>query len=65
MQLQKIVVHAARAVCLTLMICAPALSQTVLPPVADTVSLSGPRFGFTVLSDGVVNTLKTAAHEHI
>jgi hypothetical protein len=59
MQLQKSVIHAARAVCLTLAICTPALSQTAVPPVADTVSLSGPRFGFTVLSDGIVKTLKT------
>jgi hypothetical protein len=59
MQLQKSVVHPARAVCLTLAICAPALSQTAVPPVADTVSLSGPRFGFTVLSDGIVKTLET------
>jgi hypothetical protein len=58
MQLQKSLVHAARAVCLTLATCAPAMSQTV-PPVARTVSLSGPRFGFTVLSDGVVKALET------
>ena len=59
MQLQKSVIHTARAVCLMLAICTPALSQTAVPPVADTVSLSGPRFGFTVLSDGIVKTLKT------
>jgi hypothetical protein len=59
MRLQTIVVHAVRTAGLTLAMCAPALSQTALPPVADTVSLSGPRFGFTVLSDGVVKTLKT------
>src|SRR3984893_17726560 len=59
MRLQRSLVHTARAVCLTLATCAPALSQTALPPVADMVSLSGPRFGFTVLSDGVVKTLET------
>lgn len=59
MRLQKNVVHATRAVCLTLALCTPALSQTAVPPVADTVSLSGPRFGFTVLSEGIVKTLKT------
>ncbi len=59
MELQKSVVHAARAVCLTLVICAPALSQTPLPPIDDPVSLSGPRFGVTALSEGVVKTLKT------
>lgn len=36
---------------------APALGQT-LPPVAATANLSGPRFGFTLLSDGVVEKLK-------
>jgi len=30
---------------------------TTPPPVAKTVNLSGPRFGFTSLSDGVVNKL--------
>jgi hypothetical protein len=32
--------------------------QDEIPPVAKTVSLAGPRFGFTSLSDGVVDTLK-------
>jgi hypothetical protein len=36
----------------------PARNQQI-PPVAKTVSLSGPRFGFTFLSDGIVDTLKT------
>ena len=36
---------------------APALGQT-LPPVVATANLSGPRFGFTLLSDGVVEKLK-------
>jgi hypothetical protein len=31
---------------------------TVPPPPVKTVSLSGPRFGFTSLSDGVVDTLR-------
>jgi len=35
-----------------------ALSQATVPPIAKTVSLSGPRFGVTVLSDGVVDTLE-------
>ena len=30
-----------------------------IPPVAKTVSLAGPRFGFTFLDDGVVAKLKT------
>jgi hypothetical protein len=39
--------------------CTPALGQPTLPPVAETVSLSGPRFGATFLSDGIVRKLKT------
>jgi len=41
---------------LTMFVCAPAASQT-LPPVAKTADLSGPRFGLTLLSEGVVNEL--------
>lgn len=37
---------------------APLLEQEV-PPVADKVSLAGPRFGFTFLSDDIVDKLKT------
>ena len=39
---------------------APVGAQTVIspPPVAKTVSLSGPRFGVTMLSDGVVKKLQ-------
>ena len=48
-----------RAAVLVLTVCPPALCQTSVPPVAETVSLSGPRFGFTVLSDGIVRKLKT------
>ena len=40
-----------------LMIAAPAAAQTIPPP-ARTVSLSGPRFGVTMLGDGVVAKLK-------
>jgi hypothetical protein len=36
----------------------PALAQTTLPPVARTADLSGPRFGLTLLSDGVVKKLE-------
>jgi hypothetical protein len=38
----------------------PALAQEVsqLPPVAKTASLSGPRFGLTLLADGVVKKLE-------
>ena len=41
--------------------CSPALSQTTashLPPVAKTANLSGPRFGLTLLADGVVKKLE-------
>jgi hypothetical protein len=48
--------HAGRAAIFTLLLCTPALSQT-LPPVAHTANLSGPRFGLTLLSDGIVNKL--------
>ena len=43
---------------LVLLACAPAAGQT-LPPVAKTADLSGPRFGLTLLSDGVVQELAT------
>ena len=36
--------------------CTPVVGQT-LPPIAHTADLSGPRFGFSLLSDGVVDTL--------
>jgi len=35
-----------------------AQSAPTVPPLARTVSLSGPRFGFTSLSDGIVEELK-------
>ena len=42
----------------TILLCTPALSQTaLLPPVAAMANLSGPRFGLTLLSDGVVKKL--------
>jgi hypothetical protein len=33
-------------------------AQSTIPPIAKTVSLSGPRFGVTVLGDGVVAKLR-------
>ena len=50
--------HAAGGALLTLVVAAPVLCQTTLPPVANTTSLSGPRFGLTFLSDGVVEKLE-------
>src|SRR5262245_41314496 len=54
---------------LTFVVSAPALAQSVaapipaqvdtrVPPAARTASLSGPRFGLTLLSDSVVQTLE-------
>jgi hypothetical protein len=45
------------AVVLTLLAALPATSQTIPPP-ARSVSLAGPRVGLTVLSDGVVASLR-------
>jgi hypothetical protein len=50
--------HAVHAAVLTLGLCAVAQSQPMLPPVARTVDLSGPRFGLTLLADGVVKKLE-------
>ena len=51
--------HAAYGALLTLLLCTPALSQTAtLPPIAKTADLSGPRFGLTLLADGVVKKLE-------
>lgn len=36
----------------------PALSQTTASPTTEPISLSGPRFGVTVLSDAALRTLK-------
>lgn len=45
---------------ISLMVVAPVSAQTIPPP-ARTVSLAGPRFGITMLSDGVVASLKERA----
>ncbi len=50
--------HAMCAAVITLALAAPALSQTSEVPIAEPMSLSGPRFGVTVLSDGIVRKLK-------
>ena len=50
--------HTAHAALLTLALAAPSLCQPALPPVAKTADLSGPRFGFTLLSDGVMKKLE-------
>ena len=50
--------HAALGALFVLLLATPALSQTQLPPVARTADLSGPRFGLTLLSDGIVAKLE-------
>ena len=47
------------AAILILAVSTPALSQPIVPPVAETVSLSGPRVGVTFLSPGITRKLKT------
>ena len=52
--------HSTHALLLVLALCAPARSQSTvsrLPPPAKTASLAGPRFGLTLLSDGIVKKL--------
>ena len=52
--------HAAFAAFLLLAVCAPARSQSTvpqLPPYAKTANLSGPRFGFTLLPQALVDDL--------
>ncbi len=54
----RIIRHAAHGTLLAILLCTPALSQTtLLPPVAKMANLSGPRFGLTLLADGVVEKL--------
>jgi hypothetical protein len=50
---------ALRAIFLALAVSSPALCQPLVPPPSETSSLSGPRFGATVLSNGVVDKLRT------
>ena len=50
--------RAIRAACLMVAFSSPALGQALVPPVPRAVSLSGPRFGVTSLSQGVVDRLK-------
>jgi hypothetical protein len=50
--------RAMSAAFLVFVLSAPALSQPIIPPPADTVSLSGPRVGLTVLSPGIVHKLR-------
>jgi len=54
-----------RAAFLTLALSTPALSQTSVPPIAETISLSGSRFGFTFLSDGIIRKLRDDANVNV
>ena len=54
----SVVRRAAHGTALLLVLCTPALAQPSLPPIAKTANLSGPRFGLTLLADGVVKTLE-------
>jgi hypothetical protein len=55
----KIPERSMGAAFLILALSTPALSQSTVPPVAETVSLSGPRVGVTFLSPGIIKKLKT------
>lgn len=55
--LDSLVRHTVRAALLILTLGTPAAAQAP-PPVSETVDLSGPRFGLTLLSDGVVGKLR-------
>ena len=50
--------HAMRAAGVIVALSSPAMSQTTVPPIVETVNLSGPRFGMTFLSDAVVKRLE-------
>ena len=52
----KTAIRAAFGVSLVVALAAPAAAQ-IAPPPASEVNLAGPRFGLTVLSDGVVQKL--------
>jgi hypothetical protein len=45
------------------LLAAPAAAQTLPPTLSAPIDLSGPRFGVTVLSPGVVNTLSSEGAE--
>ena len=51
-------VVASRALSQSVAAPVPAQTGTQLPPVARTANLSGPRFGLTLLSNGIVEKLK-------
>jgi hypothetical protein len=50
------------AAVLVLGVSAPAICQPIVPPPAEEIDLSGPRVGFTVLPQTIVDTLKIERH---
>jgi hypothetical protein len=56
-ELRRASVHTIRAALLAFALVTPALSQTTTPAISSPVSLSGPRFGVTFLSDSIVSKL--------
>jgi hypothetical protein len=57
----KTAIRTTLGVSLVVALAAPAIAQ-IAPPPAREVSLAGPRFGLTVLSDGVVQKLSRDDH---
>lgn len=53
-----VVKRMAGVVCVMLLMCASATSQTLPPGVTDVVDMSGPRFGLTVLNQQSVDRLR-------
>ena len=54
--------QARRVVCVMALLSTPTVAQSLPPTLSPPIDLSGPRFGLTVLSPGVVHTLAT---EHV
>jgi hypothetical protein len=52
------IAHNLMAAVLLLSVPAPALAQSPPPPLPKTISLGGPRIGFTSLSPGVIEKLR-------
>src|SRR5436190_1564508 len=57
--LTRILARATWTAALSIGAAKPALAQPAIPPIAHEINLSGPRFGITALSGGVVDKLKS------
>jgi hypothetical protein len=55
----RAILRQIRRVACVMLLSTPSAAQTLPPTLSAPVDLSGPRFGFTVLSPGVVNKLAT------